>query len=157
MQDFFRPLISPELSVIQILPQTDRVVLVARPTAKEACCPCCGLRTGRVHSHYQRRLADLPWHGRVVEVRLQAPVAVRQPELSAADIHGEIARNSAAESSSHSAAGRASSGDRLCSGRGAWLALVAKAWHAGQWRHVVANGRGGRARTDRGGARDGYR
>ncbi|WP_080579354.1 transposase family protein [Sinorhizobium fredii] len=44
----------------------------ARPAVKETCCPCCGLRTCRVHSHYQRQLADLPWHGRVVEVRLQA-------------------------------------------------------------------------------------
>ncbi|WP_167354108.1 ISL3 family transposase [Sinorhizobium saheli] len=72
MQDFFRPLISSELSIVQILPRADRVVLVARPTAKETCCPCCGFRTARVHSHYQRRLADLPWHGRVVEVQLQA-------------------------------------------------------------------------------------
>jgi transposase len=72
VQDFFRPLISSELSIVQILPQADRVVLVARPTAKETCCPYCGSRTGHVHSHYQRRLADLPWHGRVVEVQLQA-------------------------------------------------------------------------------------
>lgn len=72
MQDFFRPLISSELSIVQVLPQADRVVLVARPTAEETCCPCCGLRTGRVHSHYERRLADLPLHGRMVEVQLQA-------------------------------------------------------------------------------------
>ncbi|MFQ6242252.1 ISL3 family transposase [Sinorhizobium meliloti] len=72
MLDFFRPLISPELSIIEILPRADRVVLVARPTASETSCPCCGSRTSRVHSHYQRRLADLPWHGRVVEVQLQA-------------------------------------------------------------------------------------
>lgn len=68
----FRSLISPELSIVQILPQADRVVLVARPKAMETCCPCCGCRTGRVHSHYMRRLADLPWQGRVVEIRLHA-------------------------------------------------------------------------------------
>ncbi|UVK48268.1 ISL3 family transposase (plasmid) [Mesorhizobium sp. AR07] len=35
-------------------------------------CPSCGCGTGRVHSHYMRRVADLPWQGRVVEIRLHA-------------------------------------------------------------------------------------
>jgi transposase len=68
----FRSLISPELSIVQILPQADRVVLVARPKATESRCPSCGRRTRRVHSHYVRRFADLPWHGQVVEIRLHA-------------------------------------------------------------------------------------
>ena len=68
----FRSLVSPELSIVQILPQADRVVLVAQPKAMESCCPSCGCLTGRVHSHYMRRLADLPWQGRIVEIRLQA-------------------------------------------------------------------------------------
>lgn len=68
----FRSLISPELSIVQILPQADSVVLVARPKAMDSCCPCCGRRTRRVHSHYMRRLSDLPWQGRVVEIRLHA-------------------------------------------------------------------------------------
>ncbi|WP_435926420.1 ISL3 family transposase [Mesorhizobium sp. WSM4083] len=68
----FRSLVSPELSIVQILPQADKVVLVARPKATESCCPSCGCRTGRVHSHYMRRVADLPWQGRVVEIRLHA-------------------------------------------------------------------------------------
>ncbi|WP_179875755.1 transposase family protein [Sinorhizobium sp. BJ1] len=54
-------------------------MLVARPTAKEACCPCCGSRTARVHSHYQRRLADLPWHGCVV--RFNCRLAVRDAPI----------------------------------------------------------------------------
>lgn len=70
----FRSLVSPELSIVQILPQTDRVVLVARPKSAVSVSPCpsCGCQMGRVHSHYVRRLADLPWQGRVVEIRLQA-------------------------------------------------------------------------------------
>ncbi|MER9307154.1 ISL3 family transposase [Mesorhizobium sp. M0496] len=72
MLDAFRSLISPELSIVQIFPQADRVVLVARPKAMESCCPCCGRRTRRVHSHYMRRLADLPWQGRVIEIQLHA-------------------------------------------------------------------------------------
>lgn len=68
----FRSLISPELSIAQILPQADRVVLVARPKALESCCPTCGCYTRRVHSHYMHRFADLPWQGRIVEIRLHA-------------------------------------------------------------------------------------
>ena len=68
----FRPLISPELLIVQILPQADRVVLMARPNAMDACCPCCGRRTRRVHSRYMRRLADLPWQGRIVEIQIHA-------------------------------------------------------------------------------------
>nr|WP_271567000.1 transposase family protein [Bradyrhizobium sp. CCBAU 11386] len=45
---------------------------MARPKSAVSLCPCCGGQTGRVHSHYERRLADLPWQGRVVEIRLQA-------------------------------------------------------------------------------------
>lgn len=37
-----------------------------------AACPCCGMASTRVHSRYQRRLADLPAHGRVVELVLSA-------------------------------------------------------------------------------------
>ncbi|RWI31463.1 MAG: ISL3 family transposase [Mesorhizobium sp.] len=38
----------------------------------DSCCPCCGRQTRRVHSHYMRQLTDLPWQGRVVEIRLHA-------------------------------------------------------------------------------------
>ncbi|WP_210211904.1 ISL3 family transposase [Mesorhizobium sp. M1B.F.Ca.ET.045.04.1.1] len=68
----FRSLVSTELSIVQFPPRADKVVLVARPKATESCCPSCGCRTGRVHSHYMRRVADLPWQGRVVEIRLHA-------------------------------------------------------------------------------------
>ena len=65
-------LIPTGLSVIQILPGIDRVVLVAKPTAAAGACPLCGTPSDRVHSTYRRRLADLPWQGRVVEIRVQA-------------------------------------------------------------------------------------
>ncbi|QOZ38318.1 ISL3 family transposase [Bradyrhizobium sp. CCBAU 53421] len=45
---------------------------MARPNSAVSLCPCCGCQTDRVHSHYVRRLADLPWQGRVVEIRLHA-------------------------------------------------------------------------------------
>ena len=60
------------LSVVQILPGVDRVVLVAKPTATAGACPICATLSDRVHSTYQRRLADLPWQGRIVEIRVWA-------------------------------------------------------------------------------------
>jgi transposase len=50
----------------------DRVVLVAETRAHGAACPRCGVLSRRVHSHYRRKLADLPWLGLAVEVRLHA-------------------------------------------------------------------------------------
>ncbi len=41
-------------------------------TANEACCPLCHQRSTRIHSHYVRQVADLPWHG--IALRLQLRV-----------------------------------------------------------------------------------
>lgn len=46
----------------------DGVLDSARSTSASASCPCCGRCSRRVHSRYQRRLADLPAHGRRVEM-----------------------------------------------------------------------------------------
>ena len=46
----------------------DGVLVSARSTSASASCPCCGRGARRVHSRYQRRLADLPAHGRRVEM-----------------------------------------------------------------------------------------
>ncbi len=37
-----------------------------------AACPSCGRLSHRVHSTYERRLQDLPWQGRAVELRVRA-------------------------------------------------------------------------------------
>lgn len=66
------PLIPAGLFVSQVLPEPDRVVIMTQPRATQARCPTCDGRTGRVHSHYVRCLADLPWQGRRVEVRVRA-------------------------------------------------------------------------------------
>jgi transposase len=52
-----------------IVAAADAITLVVQSTSPEASCPVCGQRSVRVHSHYRRTLADLPWHG--VPVRLQ--------------------------------------------------------------------------------------
>ena len=40
-------------------------------TAPEACCPLCQQRSSRVHSHYVRQVADLPWHGLALRLQLR--------------------------------------------------------------------------------------
>ena len=46
----------------------DGVFVSARSTSGSASCPWCGRCARRVHSRYRRRLADLPAHGRRVEM-----------------------------------------------------------------------------------------
>ena len=46
------------------------LVILARPAVKTADCPICGSPSARIHSTYQRSLADLPSHGRAVRIKL---------------------------------------------------------------------------------------
>jgi hypothetical protein len=48
-----------------------RVTIFYRTVGAGACCPVCGLRSVRVHSRYERAVADLPWHGVPVTLRLR--------------------------------------------------------------------------------------
>jgi transposase len=66
------PLIPAGLSVVQVLPAPDRVTIVTAPTPSQSACPHCGGLSGRVHSHYTRTLADLPWSGRAVAIQVRA-------------------------------------------------------------------------------------
>lgn len=51
----------------------DDVMLIAvRPTSKASFCPICGTRSERIHSRYQRRLADLPLVGKPVRLVIEA-------------------------------------------------------------------------------------
>ena len=66
-----RPLLPPGLAVDQIEVGPDRVVILVHAAEAMRCCPACGAPSNRVHSRYERRLLDLPSHGRIVELRLQ--------------------------------------------------------------------------------------
>ena len=66
------PLIPGGLVVERVLPEPDRVTVVARSRLPTSPCPDCRAPSSRVHSRYERRLADLPWRGRPVAVRLRA-------------------------------------------------------------------------------------
>jgi transposase len=71
------------MSCLTVLPAPDRlhltglsantqvVTLTMCTTSQTARCPACGDRSARVHSRYTRTLADLPWQGVPVRVRLQ--------------------------------------------------------------------------------------
>ena len=50
--------------------QTGALVILARPTSESADCPICGSPSAKIHSTYQRSLADLPSQGRAVRIKL---------------------------------------------------------------------------------------
>ncbi len=58
------------LDLIGVRADANVIILFAKTSASTARCPACGKRSGRVHSRYTRTLADLPWQGIPVTVRL---------------------------------------------------------------------------------------
>ncbi len=64
--------VSPAGLVIDaVTAEVDRLLIVTRPVSLDAACPECGRRSGQVHSRYDRRLMDLPSHGRAVHLRVR--------------------------------------------------------------------------------------
>ena len=49
----------------------DKITATARSSSTTAACPACGNISAQVHSRYHRCLADVPAHGRLVEIRLE--------------------------------------------------------------------------------------
>jgi transposase len=58
------------LSVTAVTITPDLIAIATTPTASTAVCPRCGSFSDHVHSHYVRTVADLPWHGRRVVLRI---------------------------------------------------------------------------------------
>jgi len=65
------PLVPANLVVDQVLPASDHVTVMCRSRIAAPVCPGCGHPSSRLHSSYRRRLADLPWQGRRVQVEVQ--------------------------------------------------------------------------------------
>jgi hypothetical protein len=65
------PLIPAGLSVVQVFPGNDRITILAAPKSALAACPTCGNASAQLHSRYTRCLADLPWQGRVVALKVR--------------------------------------------------------------------------------------
>ncbi len=61
-------LVPAELVVSEVLIDADRITIRADPREASASCPACLQRSRRIHSRYDRRLADLPWQGRTVAI-----------------------------------------------------------------------------------------
>jgi transposase len=63
-------LLPPGLAIQRVEIGPSEVTALARSRSATASCPLCGGATRRVHSCYERCLADLPAHGRRVRIRL---------------------------------------------------------------------------------------
>lgn len=58
------------LKLLYVRASGESITLAVRTTSAEVCCPACGTLSRRVHSRYVRTLADLPWQGIPVSLRL---------------------------------------------------------------------------------------
>ncbi|MGO6788710.1 ISL3 family transposase [Rhizobium ruizarguesonis] len=64
------PLIPPSLVVEHVQKSKEAIPVDCRFRSAGAKCPDCQKSSHRLHSRYQRRLADLPWQGRAVTITL---------------------------------------------------------------------------------------
>jgi transposase len=64
-------LVPPALSVEALVAEDDGLTLRVRSETAEARCPLCGESADRVHSRATRTLADLPWAGVTVRLRVR--------------------------------------------------------------------------------------
>ena len=60
------------MSVESVQRDVNAISILVRILIKSARCPVCSQSSSSVHSHYVRRLKDLPWHGANVEIRIRA-------------------------------------------------------------------------------------
>jgi transposase len=58
------------LHVTHLEASAGRIIAHVSTTSLEACCPLCHRRSEKIHSRYDRRIADLPWMGWAVQLDL---------------------------------------------------------------------------------------
>jgi len=64
-------LANPDIIELEsFIPETNAIIIVAHSKQKRPVCPSCNQPSGSFHSHYQRNVSDLPWHGVTVRIRL---------------------------------------------------------------------------------------
>ena len=61
----------PGFSIEQVTIADGTTVVLAQSQTTSSSCPDCTHLSSRIHSRYQRKLADLPWSGRVVRLVVQ--------------------------------------------------------------------------------------
>ena len=68
-QSFSRSSLTPSGFVVEsAYHDGDRAIITVRPSRGFGLCPSCGTVSRRVHSHYRRRVTDLPLSGRIVQL-----------------------------------------------------------------------------------------
>jgi transposase len=65
-------LIPAGLAVVEVVSTADHIIITSSPHQLSAACPACTQVSQRLHSRYQRILADLPWQGRPVALQVAA-------------------------------------------------------------------------------------
>ncbi len=61
----------PGFAIEQVTIADHAITVVAQSQASNMICPDCACASSRIHSHYTRQLADLPWSGRTVRLVLR--------------------------------------------------------------------------------------
>lgn len=61
-----------EVELICLRPKAGTIQMELRASRPSSVCPGCGTSSSRVHSRYQRTLADLPWEGLPVRILLRS-------------------------------------------------------------------------------------
>lgn len=65
-------LANPEIIHLEgFIPESNVITVIVCSRQKEPCCPTCNIPSRSLHSHYQRTVADLPWHGITVRMQLK--------------------------------------------------------------------------------------
>lgn len=70
-----RPNLIPNIAEVELAclrQKAGKIQVELRARQAFSVCPCCAGRSSRVHSRYQRTIADLPWNGVPVEILLRA-------------------------------------------------------------------------------------
>ena len=65
------PLVPNRLSVVRVCHGPDQIVIITTPHPALTLCPACRAPSRLRHGHYERTLADLPWQGRPVHLRVR--------------------------------------------------------------------------------------
>ena len=60
------------IRIMSFISNPDSVTIVAQTSQFFGVCPICQIRSDSLHSHYIRRLTDLPWHGVAIRINLQS-------------------------------------------------------------------------------------
>ena len=135
---------SVRLDTWAIEPARPAITLTLRPRSRTARCPLCERRAGRVHSRYERTLADLPWGEHTVAIRLRVRrLFCDNAALPAPHLRRAPAGRRRALGAQDGAPRRPAGGDRSRAGRGRRRPTEPRPARAGRAQHPAAAGPGG--------------